>query len=227
MRTSSENGSRCSARSNAASRTGPPPGTTIPAVACAAGTVFDKTRTPLSTWFDAARHVTTGENGMSSVTLAETLAETLGMSCQLAWPMLHRYRVTMVRADRAPLVDEAKVDETVAAGSVVLTDGWGGYKRGPVRARLRPQGDLAPDLAHVIMPSVHRVASLLTGWIFGTRRGSVDPLHLQAYLEVLSPVQPTHLTSRGLSSVGSLCSRLHRSRYRSRGYPQVSPVGPP
>jgi hypothetical protein len=122
MRTSSENGSRCSARSNATSRTGPPPGTTIPAVACAAGAVFDKTRTPLSTWFDAARHVTTGENGMSSVTLAETL----GMSCQLAWPMLHRYRVTMVRADRAPLVDEVKVDETVAAGSVVLTDGWGG-----------------------------------------------------------------------------------------------------
>ena len=56
---------------------------------------------------------------MSSVTLAETL----GMSCQLAWPMLHRYRVTMVRADRAPLAGEVKVDETVAAGSVVLTDG--------------------------------------------------------------------------------------------------------
>ncbi len=109
---------------------------------------------------------------------------------------LHRYRVTMVRADRAHLAGEVKVDGTVVPGSVVLTDGWGGYKR-PVRAWLRPQGDLAPDLAHVVMPSVHRVASLLTGWIFGTRRGSVDPFHLQAYLEVLSPVQPTHLTERG------------------------------
>jgi hypothetical protein len=32
-----------------------------------AGTIFDKTRTPLTTWFEAAWHVTTAKSGMSAV----------------------------------------------------------------------------------------------------------------------------------------------------------------
>ena len=34
-----------------------------------AGTIFDKTRTPLTTWFEAAWHVTTAKNGMSAKAL--------------------------------------------------------------------------------------------------------------------------------------------------------------
>ena len=37
------------------------------------GTIFDKTRTPLTTWFEAAWHVTTAKNGMSAKTLERTL----------------------------------------------------------------------------------------------------------------------------------------------------------
>jgi hypothetical protein len=37
--------------------------------------------------------------------------------------------------------------------------------------------------AHVVHPGVHRVASLLKRWLLGTHQGSVDPDHLQAYLE--------------------------------------------
>lgn len=33
------------------------------------------------------------------------------------------------------------------------------------------------------MPGVHRLASLLKGWILGTYQGSVSDMHLQAYLE--------------------------------------------
>ena len=29
----------------------------------------------------------------------------------------------------------------------------------------------------------HRVASLLKGWVLGTHQGSIDPAHLQTYLE--------------------------------------------
>jgi hypothetical protein len=39
------------------------------------------------------------------------------------------------------------------------------------------------DPAHVAMPGVHRVASLLKRWILGTHQGSVSDEHLQAYLE--------------------------------------------
>jgi hypothetical protein len=38
------------------------------------------------------------------------------------------------------------------------------------------------DPAHVVMPGVHRVASLLKRWLLGTHQGSVSPEHLDAYL---------------------------------------------
>lgn len=53
------------------------------------------------------------------------------------------------------------------------------------------------DPAHVVMPGVHRVASLLKRWILGTHQGSVDPVHLQAYLEVLLRWPETSATSVG------------------------------
>ena len=63
------------------------------------GTILDKTRTPLTTWFEAAWHVTTAKNGLS----AKTLERTLGTSYRVAWTMLQRYRVAMVRAERERL----------------------------------------------------------------------------------------------------------------------------
>ena len=39
------------------------------------------------------------------------------------------------------------------------------------------------DFAHVNMPGVHRIASLLKRWILGTHQGSVGDEHLQSYLE--------------------------------------------
>jgi len=60
------------------------------------GTIFDKTRTPLTAWFDAAWHRTTAKNGLS----AKTWEQTMGISDHVAWPMLHRVRVAMVRASR-------------------------------------------------------------------------------------------------------------------------------
>jgi transposase-like protein len=77
-----------------------------------AGTILDKTRTPLTTWFEAAWHVTTAKNGMS----AKTLERTLGTSYRVAWTMLQRYRVAMVRAERERLSGEVEVDETLIGG---------------------------------------------------------------------------------------------------------------
>ena len=37
--------------------------------------------------------------------------------------------------------------------------------------------------AHVSMAGVHRVASLVQRWILGTHHGSVQPGHLDAYLD--------------------------------------------
>jgi transposase-like protein len=67
------------------------------------GTILDKTRTPLTTWFDAAWHLTTSKNGMS----AKTLEITLGTS----------YRVAMVRTEREKLSGIVEVDETMIGGA--------------------------------------------------------------------------------------------------------------
>lgn len=201
-----------------------------------AGTIFEKTRTPLTTWFEAAWHLTTAKNGMS----AKTLERTLGASYRVAWVMLHRFRVAMVRADREQLAGEVEVDESfvggaqrggkrgrgteqslvaiavelkegqgfgrvrmrqvpdasgaslvpfvsnvVSPGAVVLTDGWNGYnglsKKGFTHRRIILAS--SNDPAHVAMPGVNRVASLLKRWILGTHQGSIEPTHVQSYLE--------------------------------------------
>ena len=62
-----------------------------------AGTILDKTRTPLTTWFEAAWHLTTAKNGLS----ATTLERTLGTSYRTAWALLQRYRVATVELSTA------------------------------------------------------------------------------------------------------------------------------
>ena len=201
-----------------------------------AGTVFDKTRTPLTTWFEAAWHLTTAKNGMS----AKTLQKTLGTNYRVAWTLLQRYRVAMVRVDRKPLSGNVEVDETfvggvehgakrgrgahkcivviaveikqpkgfgrirmrhvpdasanslvpfvleaIEPGSVIVTDGWGSYNELPTHGYIRTKLVLSDsgDPAHITMPGVHRVASLLKRWLLGTHQGAVDTAYLQAYLE--------------------------------------------
>ena len=65
-----------------------------------AGTIFDKTRTPLTVWLAAAWYITSQKQGVSALGLQRVLG--LG-SYQTAWTMLHRFRRAMVRAGREPL----------------------------------------------------------------------------------------------------------------------------
>jgi transposase-like protein len=77
-----------------------------------AGTILDKTRTRLTTWFEAAWHVTTAKNGLS----AKTLERTLGTRYRVAWTILQRFRVAMVRSERGPLSGNVEVDEALVGG---------------------------------------------------------------------------------------------------------------
>jgi transposase-like protein len=77
------------------------------------------------------------------------------------------------------------VRDIVTPGAVVLTDGWSGYNGLPEYGYTRKATVLSSsgDPAHVSMPGVHGVASLLKRWILGTHQGAVVPAHLQSYLE--------------------------------------------
>ena len=77
-----------------------------------AGTIFDKTRTPLKVWLAAAWYLTNQKQGVSALGLQRVLG--LG-SYQTAWAMLHRFRRAMVRPGRDLLGGLVEVDETFIA----------------------------------------------------------------------------------------------------------------
>jgi transposase-like protein len=78
-----------------------------------AGTIFDRTRTPLTVWFTACWLFATGKDGISALSLKRTLA--IG-SYQTAWAMLHRLRSVLVRPGRDRLSGRVEVDETYIGG---------------------------------------------------------------------------------------------------------------
>ena len=152
------------------------------------GTIFERTRTPLTTWLEAAWHVTTAKNGMS----ATTIERTLGISYRVAWTMLQRFRVAMVRSEREKLSGIVEVDETLI-GSV---DEGGKRGRGSKKSIVviaielhEPKGfgrirmRFIPDASGENLTDFITVASLLKRWILGTHQGAFATYHLQAYLE--------------------------------------------
>jgi transposase-like protein len=217
-----------------------------------AGTIFHRTRTPLTLWFAAAWFLTSQKDGASALGLQRVLG--LG-SYQTAWAMLHRLRSAMVRPGRDMLSGDVEVDETsiggvkpgkrgrgaacktlvavavertgakgfgrcrllvipdataptlgqfladhVEPGSVVLTDGLKSYPiaigANYVHKPVNLAGTGLP--AHVPLPGVHRIASLVKRWLLSTHQGAVEGDHLQAYLD-------------------EFCFRFNRRTARSRG----------
>lgn len=78
-----------------------------------AGTIFEKTRTSLRTWFRAAWLITSQKDGVSALGLQRVLE--IG-SYRTAWTMLHRYRRAMIRPGRSKLSGHVEVDETFLRG---------------------------------------------------------------------------------------------------------------
>jgi transposase-like protein len=202
-----------------------------------AGTIFDKTRKPLRTWFQAIWHVTSQKYGGNALGLKRTLG--LG-SYQTAWSWLHKIRRAMVTPGRHLLSGQVEVDETyiggeeeghpgrevekkaivviaievlepkgfgrvrlqqipdvskkslvefvrreVKPGSTIRTDGWSGYEGLERHGYIRNKIVLSSlgDPAHVALPGVHRIASLLKRWLLGTHQGAVSKKHLDYYLD--------------------------------------------
>jgi transposase-like protein len=210
-----------------------------------AGTVFEKTRTPLRSWLAAVWYVTNQKHGVSALGLQRVLG--LG-SYQTAWTMLHRLRRAMVRHGRERLSGVVEVDEaflghvrgkkrgtgkprpkkqivgvqtpiaiavevkapkgfgrtrlrrisdvtaeslipfvqdSVEPGSVVRTDGSWSYHKLSQHGYPRDRNvvSYADHPAHVPLPGVHRVASLLKRWLLGTHHGAVQPHQLDYYLD--------------------------------------------
>ena len=77
------------------------------------------------------------------------------------------------------------VQDSVALGSLIHTDGWRGYlpleSKGYVHEVTVVSGKKKPPSA--LMPRVHLVISLLKRWLMGTHQGAVSQKHLDYYLD--------------------------------------------
>ncbi len=77
-----------------------------------AGTIFEKTRTPLRVWLAVAWYLTNQKQGVSALGLQRVLGLD---SYQTAWTRLHRLRRAMVRPGREQLKGLVEVEETYLA----------------------------------------------------------------------------------------------------------------
>jgi len=82
-------------------------------VSVTAGTIFERTRLPLRTWFAAMWFVTSQKDGASALGLQRVLGLS---SYQTAWTWLHKLRRAMVRPDRDRLHGRIEIDETYLGG---------------------------------------------------------------------------------------------------------------
>ena len=93
-----------------------------------------------------------------------------------------RIRLKQV-ADASGKSLEAAVQETIVPGTVVKTDGWGGYNglrsMGYEHKAIRKTADVGENL----LPLCHREASLIKRWLGGTHQGAVSHEHLDYYLD--------------------------------------------
>jgi transposase-like protein len=101
------------------------------------------------------------------------------------------------------------VTENVEPGARVITDAWQGYrgidKLGYAHERRSERAARAGgDDPGLLLPAVHRIASLAKRWLIGTHQGAVNRVHLASYLDEFV----FRFNRRGSGSRGMLFYRL-------------------
>ena len=127
--------------------------------------LFERSKLPLEIWFAAAWYLTNQRGGVSALGLQRALG--LG-SYRTAWTLTHKLRRAMIAPDATVRTDAASIYSILASH---------GYQHWAVTVAH------SDDDAHVAMPAVHRVASLLKRWLIGTHQGAVQAHQLDAYLD--------------------------------------------
>lgn len=106
----------------------------------------------------------------------------VAIAAEVKGPRIGRIRLRHV-PDASAASLEGAVQEAAEQGSVIQTDGWSGYSQlnclGYAHEIVRKNAAVGENL----LPSCHRVASLLKRWLIGTHQGAVSHEHLDYYLD--------------------------------------------
>ena len=107
--------------------------------------------------------------------------------------------------------------DTAEPGTEILTDGWGGYNSLSKHSYMHSRIVLSDsgDPAHVAMPGVHRIASLLKRWLLGIHQGAVSGKHLDFCLDEYT----FRLNRRTSRSRGMLFYRLMQQAVATASVP--------
>lgn len=175
-----------------------------------AGTIFEKSRTPLKSWFYAMHLIASTRCGIS----AKQLERELGVTYKTAWRMFHQIR-DLMDEDTAPFFGKVEMDETYV----------GGRRRGTKRGRPGKDSHKVP-VAGVVQRG-GKVAALVTK---DTKKKTLMPIvekkgyrHERIpHAEQVYVVWNVHtntiegfwsLLKRGISGVYHSVSEKHLQRY--------------
>jgi transposase-like protein/Zn ribbon nucleic-acid-binding protein len=117
----------------------------------------------------------------------ENNKQLVGVAAQMDGKGTGRIRLQKI-SDRSGQVLQKFVEQHVAPGSTIVTDGLksycgvedAGYIHKPMKKPYFWEGKDGD--ADELLPRVHRVASILKRWYYGTYHGRIDPKHLDTYL---------------------------------------------
>lgn len=75
------------------------------------------------------------------------------------------------------------IQEAIEPGSIVRTDGWGGYTGLETKGYIHAVARENAFVGYNLLKKTNRVTALLKSWLQGTHQGSVQPSHLAYYLD--------------------------------------------
>lgn len=195
-------------------------------VSLTAGTIFEGTRKPLSTWFAAMWFVTSQKDGASALGLQRVLG--FG-SYQTAWVWLHKLRQAMVHPNMDQLRGRIEVDETYIGGtSVGGKRGRGSEKKEIVviaveihspkgfgRIRMRRIPDVSGEsLVPFICDIAAKGSEILTdGWKGYNATSKNGYKHNKVHIS--SSGDPAHISMPGVHRIAALVKRWLLSTHQS------------
>jgi transposase-like protein len=174
-----------------------------------AGTIFERTRTPLPVWFRAIWWVVTQKNGASALGLQRVLG--LG-SYETAWTWLHKIRRAMVRPDCDRISGRVEIDETYLGGLEEGVRGRETFKKALVVIAAQEDGKAIGRIR------MRRIADASAGSLLPFVESAVEPgslIHTDGWLgytglEAKGYGHEVTVLKRSKASASDLLPRVHR-----------------
>lgn len=96
--------------------------------------------------------------------------------------LIGRIRLRQVKSASAPHLEKA-VQEIAIQGSTIRTDDWNGYNQLESVGFIHDVVIKKSKQQDNLLPSCHKIASLLKRWLMGTHHGAISHEHLDYYLD--------------------------------------------